>query len=271
MSDLPKKAEIRYLMPDGTRPIYIASDGGANAALNIQAKFENITVELFNAREFGNQFSLDVQGFELHEHSSSIPDFYAIQENEFKYVEELKELVLPATGGKSLFVFDHTLRSDSPQIRDRYSIREAAAIAHNDYTDASARKRIKDLMPATQTNTLFKSRFAIVNVWRSIAGPVITSPLTCCDAQTVSEDEIHASERRAKGRIGELELVSYSSKHRWYYYPEMTKNEVLMIKTYDSESKVRAKRSVHTAFKNSLAPENAQPRQSIESRMFVFF
>ena len=49
MSDLPKKAEIRYLMPDGTRPIYIASDGGANAALNIQAKFENITVELFNA------------------------------------------------------------------------------------------------------------------------------------------------------------------------------------------------------------------------------
>ena len=45
MSDLPKKAKIRYLMPDGTRPIYIASDGGANAALNIQAKFENITVE----------------------------------------------------------------------------------------------------------------------------------------------------------------------------------------------------------------------------------
>ena len=77
MSDLPKKAEIRYLMPDGTRPIYIASDGGANAALNIQAKFENITVELFNAREFGNQFSLDIQGFELHEHSSSIPGFYA--------------------------------------------------------------------------------------------------------------------------------------------------------------------------------------------------
>ncbi len=70
MSALPKKAEICYLMPDGTRPIYIASDGGANAALNIQAKFENITVELFNAREFGNQFSLDIQGFELHEHSS---------------------------------------------------------------------------------------------------------------------------------------------------------------------------------------------------------
>jgi hypothetical protein len=44
-----------------------------------------------------------------------------------------------------------------------------------------------------------------------------------------------------------------------------------MIKTYDSESKIRAKRSVHTAFKNRLAPENAQPRQSIETRMFVFF
>ena len=81
MSDLPKKAEIRYLMPDGTRPIYIASDGGANAALNIQAKFENITVELFNARESGNQFSLDIQGFELHKHSSSIPNFYAIHFN----------------------------------------------------------------------------------------------------------------------------------------------------------------------------------------------
>ena len=79
-----------------------------------------------------------------------------------------------------------------------------------------------------------------------------------------------ASERRAKGRIGELELVSYNPSHKWYYYPEMHKEEVLLIKTFDSDDE-RASRSVHTAFNNPLATHEAPPRESIESRILIFF
>jgi hypothetical protein len=80
-----------------------------------------------------------------------------------------------------------------------------------------------------------------------------------------------ASERRAHDRVGELELVSWNPAHRWYYYPEMTATEVLLIKTFDSSHDGRATRSIHSAFHNPLAPADAPPRESIESRMLVFF
>ena len=80
-----------------------------------------------------------------------------------------------------------------------------------------------------------------------------------------------ASERRAHDRIGELELVSWNPKHQWYYYPEMTFSEALLIKTYDSALDGRATRTIHSAFDNTLAPADAPPRESIESRLLVFY
>ena len=142
---------------------------------------------------------------------------------------------------------------------------------HSDYTEASAEKRLRDLLPGDEVEQRLQSRFAIVNVWRSIAGTVQQTPLTCCDAQTLAEGDVIASERRAKDRIGELELVSFNPNHRWYYYPDMTEKEVLLIKTYDSARDGRARRSVHTAFDNPLVPADAPPRESIESRRLVFF
>ena len=116
-----------------------------------------------------------------------------------------------------------------------------------------------------------EGRFAIVNLWRTIAGPVHQSPLACCDASTLDPTDLIASERRARERIGELELVSWNPAHRWYYFPAMQPDEVLLIKTFDAATDGRARRSIHTAFDNPLAPTDAPPRESIESRPLVFF
>jgi hypothetical protein len=69
----------------------------------------------------------------------------------------------------------------------------------------------------------------------------------------------------------QLELVSWNPQHTWYYYPDMNREEVLLIKTFDSALDGRARRSIHTAFDNPLAPVDAPPRESIESRLLVFF
>jgi len=271
MLDLSTSASVRYLIPGEEKPVYIASQGGADAQLSINAEFEDMEVKIHDARQLNPAATLDREGFELHTHNSGVKDFYTIEETQTSYEQELTELVLPILGGKSLLVFDHTLRSDSAQVRETHGIREAAAVVHNDYTNASARKRVRDLLEDKEAVEKLDRRFAIVNVWRSIAGPVINSPITCCDAQSVTESTVHASERRAVDRIGELELVSFSNSHKWYYFPEMTKDEVLLIKTFDSATDGRAKRSVHTAFDNPLAAENTPPRESMESRMLVFF
>jgi hypothetical protein len=264
-------ATLRYLIPTGERPVYVASRGGADAALSIGAEFENRSVIIRDARQLSPPASLEREGFALVQHNTAVPEFYQLDNNLSLYEAEIGELVMAASGAGAVFVFDHTLRSDSARIRGEHATREPATVIHNDYTDASARKRLIDLLPDGEAQRRLQHRFAIVNVWRSIRGTVWNSPLACCDATSLAPGDLIASERRAHDRIGELELVSWNPAHRWYYYPEMTAAEALLIKTFDSADDGRATRTIHSAFENPLAPADAPPRESIESRMLVFF
>ena len=264
-------ATLRYLVPSGERPVYVASRGGADATLDIAADFEERAVSIHDARQLEPPASLDREGFALLRHATRVGDFYDLEPDRSLYESELSELVLAATGGASARVFDHTLRSDSRSVRGRRASREPASVIHNDYTDASARRRLLDILPPDEARERLARRFAIVNVWRSIRGAVWNSPLALCDASTLARGDLVAAERRAQDRIGELELVGWNPAHRWYYFPQMDERECLLIKTFDSARDGRANRSIHTAFDNPLAPQDAPPRESIESRLFVFF
>ncbi len=264
-------AHLRYLVPTGERPVYFASRGGADAALKIGAEFEDREVMIQDARHLQPPASLDRQGFALLPHVTQIEDFYDLPRVQGVYEAEITGLVLAATGASSALVFDHTLRSDSRDVRGAHASREPASVIHNDYTDASAEKRLRDFLTAAEAEERLRYRFAIVNVWRSIAGPVLNSPLACCDAATLDPADLVASERRGEDRVGELELVSWNPSHRWYYYPEMNRNEALLIKTFDSVRDGRARRSIHTAFANPLALDGSPARESMESRVLVFF
>ena len=130
---------------------------------------------------------------------------------------------------------------------------------------------MRDLLAPREAADWLRDRFAIINVWRGISGPVLKSPLALCDAATLAEADLVASERRARERIGELQLVSWNPAHAWYYFPAMQPGEVLLIKTFDSARDGRARRCIHTAFDNPLAPDDAPPRESVESRLLVRF
>ena len=117
----------------------------------------------------------------------------------------------------------------------------------------------------------FGRRFAIINVWRPLREPVLSAPLALCDARSVAPGDLIASERRSKDRIGEIQQVVFNPEHRWYYFAGMGRDEVLLIKTYDSAEDGRARFTIHTAFDDPTAPADAPPRLSIESRTFAFF
>ena len=89
--------------------------------------------------------------------------------------------------------------------------------------------------------------------------------------QTLEEQVLRPQQPLVLDGIGELELVTYNPKHRWYYASELQPDEVLLIKTYDSIQDGTARRVAHTAFENPLATADAPPRESVESRMLVFF
>jgi hypothetical protein len=64
--------------------------------------------------------------------------------------------------------------------------------------------------------------------------------------------------------------VKYNPNHRWFYFPEMTTEEALLLKCYDSATDGRTRFGPHTAFVDPTTPADAAPRESIEVRTLVF-
>ena len=270
-------AELQYLVPSNEKPVYYASEGGKEAKLEMAGEFEMHRVPVHDGRyRFGKwtggmDFSLDQEGFTLAPHVSAIKNFYDETEIKEHYLMEAEALVARMTGATRVVAFDHTLRADNQDIREARKTREPSTVVHNDYTVRSGPQRVRDILGEEAAEAVLQHRFTIVNVWRSIRNPVITSPLAVCDAQSVLPENLVAVERRAKDRIGELLLSTYNPDQRWYYFDRMGPDEVLLIKTFDSADDGRARCCIHSAFTAPDAPEDAPPRESIEIRTFAFF
>jgi len=79
------------------------------------------------------------------------------------------------------------------------------------------------------------------------------------------------TERRYPDRVGETYHLTFNPSHRWYYFPEMQRNEALVFKCYDSKRDGRSRFSAHSAFEDPNSPPDAPPRESIEIRTLAFF
>ena len=213
--------------------------------------------------------SLEQNGFTLLNKPSSVEDLY--EQPSPPYDDEIRDIVKELTGAKEVIVFDHTLRADSATIRTQRKTRQPAFMAHNDYTPASGPKRVRDLLPQDRAEAVLAGRFAIINVWRPIRGPVRSSPLALCDGNSVAEQDLVLTERRAKERVGELYQVAYNPEQRWHYFPDMEAEEVLVFKCFDSDPGGSPPFAAHTAFEAPDTPEDAPPRESIESRTLATF
>lgn len=265
-------AKVKYIADTGEkRLIYVPSEAGQDNS-KWAGLYEDHDVAIHNGRDSGAPFDIDVQGFALVPQHSAVADFFDDGEVAGVYEPEIVKLLGELTGAGRVHIFDHTRRADSKSMREQKVVREPAGVIHNDYTAASAAKRVRDLFPADEAEDLLSRRFAIVNVWRSSnGGPVETAPMALCDARTLDPADLITVERHAKDRIGEVQQVVQNDAHRWYYFSRMTADEALLIKTYDSADDGRAKFSVHTAFDDPTAPADATPRESIETRALLFF
>ncbi len=265
------QATVKYIIDQGEdRLIYIPSEAGQDNS-KWAGMYEDRTVEVLDGRT-ADGLTLDTAGFELVEQPTAVTDFYDDGQVSGVWEAEIVALLTRETGAKRVHVFDHTRRADSKSLRETKVVREPAGVIHNDYTAFSAAKRVRDLFPADEAEDLLSRRFAIMNVWRSSNGKSIeTAPMALCDARSATEADIITVERHAKDRVGEVQQVIYNPDHRWYWYPRMGADEALLLKTYDSATDGRAQYAVHTAFEDPTAPPDAAPRESIESRAFLFF
>jgi hypothetical protein len=78
--------------------------------------------------------------------------------------------------------------------------------------------------------------------------------------------------RQPKG--SEYLSLRHQSRHKWWFYPDMHEEEVILIKTFDSNWAHEPDRyvpSFHSAFDIPNTPDDAPPRTSIEARAVCIF
>jgi hypothetical protein len=263
------EAPINYLENSGEKPVTYLYEPPAGVASRSSRTAQH-RMQIRNGRTAISELTLDRQGFALVRHQTRVANFYDPEEVTHVYYPEVEGLLKEATGAVRVHVFDHNVRCRPMAKRGENGAREPVKFAHNDYTLKSGPQRIRDLLP-DDADELLKHRFAEINVWRPIRGPVEESPLAVCDATSMTPQDFVATDLKYRDRTGEVYSVVYNPNHRWFYFPRMEREEVLLLKCYDSSGDGRARFTAHTGIDDPTSRSDAAPRESIEVRTLVFF
>lgn len=299
---------MNYITADTKAPFVRRDTSGTDEPPQAIA-WDTAKVNVQNGRL--HDISFDRNGFELV--PSDLPediDFYDQQNVVKNYYPLCQEILKKRLGeGVQVYAFDHNVRSNAER-RDMENsngakVQDPLAIVHADYTLSSAPTRLQQLTKPPKTNDIHrqflkegetlldpleieqalkgKRRFAMANVWRNInrQSPVLQRPLACVDAQSVTTDCLRTFSIHYVDRVGEnYFIVNEPQQHKWLYFPEMTHNEAILLKQWDSAGNVAKGESrdadlstfsIHSAFADPSSPEDAPPRESIEVRCVIIY
>lgn len=120
--------------------------------------------------------------------------------------------------------------------------------------------------------------FESINIWRSATPETIqTMPLAVCDMRSVRPQDIVFGDGQNTGNIKQYmkvvdQRLIHGAHQRWYYFPHMTPNEVLLFRQYDTRQETLNLRTVfHTAVADPTTPPDAPMRYTIEVRMQAIY
>jgi hypothetical protein len=266
MSDEAIRAAIAYCGHTDFRPRYYANDHSKDTVV-----IRPVEMALTDGRGVAPQ--LDREGFTLVPHHSVVSDFQDRMQVAASYPAEIEQLMLAQTGA------DHVLIT-GPGIL-RFSERSGVAgsldnsmparFAHVDISSKTARQFASQATPPGKN----LARYAHFNIWRAISAPPQDVPLALCDARSVATkdlieadaifDMLDAPEWSFEGWI-----IAHSPGHRWRWFSDMNRDEVIIFKTSDSDP--TAPQCVpHVAFDHpAIAPETPA-RISIEMRALALW
>jgi hypothetical protein len=265
------QAVLNYTRANGVRPVNYTYDPPPGVARN-SGEVDARTVTIHDARRERGLW-LDAGGFELIAHHGTLRSFadfqdaQAVKQIDYPEVESAFKL---ATGAEKVIIFDHTLRDSTVEI-GQPTLREPVRRVHDDQTLASAPNRVKKHLSPDEAAWRLQRRFAIVNFWRPVGGPVLTTPLAVCDARTIDSNDLLPSDLMYRDWVGETYAVAFNPRHRWYWYPRQLPTEATLLKIFDSATGGPARLTAHTAFDDPNSLPNAPPRRSIEIRALLFW
>ena len=269
-------AGLNYLQPSLLRPFSYTFAPPPGTPWE-SGGYELRPMPIADARRAATPPDIEREGFVLRDAPTAVSDFLDDAEVTAIYHREVAELALAVTGGTRAHVFDHLVRQREADrtalsFGRRATNGKAAANGriHNDYTEDSGRRRLGMVLTDPDEAAAVR-RYCIVNIWRSIKGPVLDTPLAVCDTRSVTANDLVNAEVRYPRRTGEIYLATHSPAHRWSYFSGMDRHEALVFKQYDSQLGGVSRYTPHAAFDHPDAPADAPLRESIEARCLVVF
>lgn len=269
----PVRAPLTFIVPQDTKP-YFESSALTGGDPKVHFQTERRAVDIRDMRAIVGEMSIESTGFKLMRSPTKVGDLYDDVVVKGAYEDELKALLKAETGADDVVVFDYTRRSDaSSGAANPDGIRRPAERVHVDYTVKSGPQRARDALGDDLVDRVLSAggRIAQVNVWRPITGPVQRAPLALADATSIVAEELVATDQRFPDRTGEIYQIAHGDGQRWYWAPMMERDEVILIKGWDSLDDGRALFTPHGAFELPDQDPDAPPRESIEARAYLVF
>ncbi len=266
------RAPLTFIVRQDTKP-YFNSSALTGGLPEIFYETENRTVTIHDMRAKAGDLDLDRNGFELRRCPTAVDDLYDDAAME-RYDREIEILLRDATGADRVVVFDHTRRSDAADgAANPDGARGPADRVHVDYTVASGPVRAGDVLGTGEVERILGGggRIAQVYVWRPITGPVERTPLALAAADSIATDELIAVDQIFPDRTGEIYQLAHAPDQRWYWASAMERDEVILIKGWDSLDDGRARFTPHGAFRLPGQDASGRPRESIEVRTYLIF
>src|SRR6185312_16349629 len=103
-------------------------------------------VAIRNGRPVRDSFRLDTHGFVFADHHTRMKDFTDEAERKRVYDVEVAELIKKHSGASHVHVFDHTIRVGDEKVQQSTGARPPVKGVHNDYTEASAPVRLREIV-----------------------------------------------------------------------------------------------------------------------------
>lgn len=261
------------------------------AELNYAQGEDRVPVKLpvYDGRAVRNQLDYDVHGFVLKDHESAVTDWTDAAHLDQVHGRECRELALKVTGCDRTLCYPSLVRS--PSTAREHNDYAPIEFVHSDFTEdylgmirepgRPYRAFIEPLLEqqglahADLTNA---SRVALIQFWRNTGDVHPDFPLAMCDATTTRREDLGIILVPEYGGQ-KLQFETFFSfmpevgTHRWYTFPELTDNEVIAFRTYDSQqaSAGRPFWTLHSAFRDPTAYPDAPRRESVEMRVLCLW
>jgi hypothetical protein len=234
-------------------------------------------MDVYNGWDRVKEFDVEKHGFSLHDfhsnYTSSWEDDATVRSD---FYPEVVSFLKATVGASRVLVFDHTIRTAVNAAKKltqetNTSQRAPVMLVHCDYTAESGPVRVQQLLP-DESARLLARRVAFFNVWKPLHRVVEERPLAMCDVTTTAPAaDFFKLFLRYRDRTGENYVMRHADGHRWVYFPKMTPEQCVLLKTYDSETDGRARFVGHSAFDDPTSAPDAPTRESIEIRTICFF